>query len=50
MATLADTRTRTDDDVRADLIREFKWDPQISSIDVGISINDVPEWGAISAV
>ena len=40
MATLADTRTRTDDDVRADLMREFKWDPQINSIDIGLSITD----------
>lgn len=40
MATLADTRTRTDDDIRADVMREFKWDPQISSLDIGLSITD----------
>lgn len=40
MATLADTTTRMDEAVRADLMREFEWDPQITSTDFGVSVRD----------
>jgi len=40
MATLTDTSTRMDDAVRADLMRELEWDPQITSNDIGVSVND----------
>lgn len=40
MATLADTTIRMDDAVRADLMREFEWDPQIMSTGIGVSIKD----------
>jgi len=40
MATLADTATRLDSAVREDLVREFEWDPQITSTDIGVSVKD----------
>jgi osmotically-inducible protein OsmY len=40
MATLADTTTRMDEAVRADLMREFEWDPQITSTGIGVSVKD----------
>lgn len=40
MGTLADTRTRADEDVREDVIREFEWDPQITSTDIAVAVND----------
>jgi len=51
MTTLADTKTRMDEDVRADVIREFKWDPQITSKDIGGSIKDgvVTLYGFVSS-
>jgi osmotically-inducible protein OsmY len=51
MTTLADTKPRTDEDVRADVLREFKWDPQITSKDIGGSIKDgvVTLYGFVSS-
>lgn len=40
MGTLADTTTKLDSTVREDLFREFRWDPKISSIDIGVSVQD----------
>lgn len=40
MATLADTTTRMDEAVQADLRREFEWDPQITTTDFGVSVRD----------
>jgi len=51
MTTLADTKTRMDEAVLADIIREFKWDPQITSKDIGGSIKDgiVTLYGFVSS-
>ena len=51
MATLADTKTRMDEALLADIIREFKWDPQITSKDIGGSIKDgvVTLYGFVSS-
>jgi osmotically-inducible protein OsmY len=48
MTTVAD---RMDEDVRADVIREFKWDPQITSKDIGGSIKEgvVTLYGFVSS-
>lgn len=40
MGTLADSRTRADEDVREDIAREFEWDPQITSTDIAVAVND----------
>lgn len=40
MGTLADFRTRADEDVREDIGREFEWDPQITSTDIAVAVND----------
>lgn len=40
MDTLADRRTRADEDVREDVVREFEWDPQITSRDIAVAVND----------
>lgn len=51
MATLADTKTRMDEALLSDIIREFKWDPQITSEDIGGSIKDgvVTLYGFVSS-
>ncbi len=51
MATLADTKTRMDEALLSDIIREFKWDPQITSKDIGGSIKDgvVTLYGFVSS-
>jgi len=51
MATLADTKTRMDEALLSDIIREFKWDPQITSKDIGGSIKDgvVTIYGFVSS-
>lgn len=40
METLADFKTRADEDVREDVAREFEWDPQISSTDIAVAVNN----------
>ena len=51
MSTLADTKTRMDDAIRADLLREAEWDPQITSKDIGGSVKDgvVTLYGFVSS-
>jgi osmotically-inducible protein OsmY len=51
MTTIDDTTLRMDEDVRADVIREFKWDPQITSQDIGGSLKDgvVTLYGFVSS-
>lgn len=40
MAALADVKTRTDSAIREDVIFELKWDPKISSPDIGVAVKD----------
>ena len=40
MAALADVKTRTDSAIREDVIYEFKWDPKITSNDIGVAVKD----------
>jgi len=51
MATLADTKTRMDEAIRADLLHEAEWDPQITSKDIGGSVKDgvVTLYGFVSS-
>lgn len=51
MATLADTKTRMDEAIRADLLHEAEWDPQITSRDIGGSVKDgvVTLYGFVSS-
>jgi osmotically-inducible protein OsmY len=51
MATLTYTKTRMDDAIRADLLREAEWDPQITSKDIGGSVKDgvVTLYGFVSS-
>jgi len=51
MATLAETKTRMDDAIRADLLHEAQWDPQITSKDIGGSVKDgvVTLYGYVSS-
>jgi len=51
MATLADTKTRMDEAIRGDLLLEAKWDPEITSKDIGGSVKDgiVTLYGFVSS-
>jgi osmotically-inducible protein OsmY len=51
MATLADTKSRMDEAIRADLLQEAEWDPQITSRDIGGSVKDgvVTLYGFVSS-
>lgn len=40
MAALADVKTRTDSAIRDDVLIELKWDPKISSSDIGVAVKD----------
>lgn len=40
MATMVETPTRRDEQIREDVISELKWDPKISSSDVAVSVKD----------
>ena len=40
MPAVADAITRTDTAIRDDVLRELKWDPKISSSDIGVSVHD----------
>ena len=40
MAALAKPLVRTDDQIRQDVIFELKWDPKITSSDIGIAVKD----------
>jgi osmotically-inducible protein OsmY len=40
MATLTPTMVRTNDQIREDVIHDLKWDPKISSSDIGVAVRD----------
>jgi osmotically-inducible protein OsmY len=40
MAALASTTTRTDEAILQDVISELKWDPKITSSDIGVAVKD----------
>jgi osmotically-inducible protein OsmY len=40
MATMIETPTRKDEQIREDVISELKWDPKITSSDVAVSVKD----------
>jgi osmotically-inducible protein OsmY len=40
MAALADVKTRPDGAIRDDVIFEMKWDPKITSPDIGVAVKD----------
>jgi osmotically-inducible protein OsmY len=40
MAALADVKTRSDSAIREDVTFELKWDPKITSSDIGVAVKD----------
>ena len=40
MAAVADVTTRTDDAIRKDVLVELKWDPKLTSHDIGVAVKD----------